>query len=46
LTTEQARQIARQWIAEVTMGADVSASRQAERKAAGVADLCRLYVSN
>jgi integrase len=46
LTTEQARQIARQWIAEVTMGADVSASRQAERKAANVADLCRLYVSD
>jgi integrase len=46
LTTEQARQIARQWIAEVTMGADVSATRQAERKAASVADLCRLYVSN
>jgi integrase len=46
LTTEQARQIARQWIAEVTMGTDVSASRKAERKATSVADLCTLYVSN
>src|SRR5271163_815985 len=46
LTTEQARQIARQWIAEVTMGTDVSASRKAERNAASVADLCTLYVSN
>jgi hypothetical protein len=44
LTTEQARQIARQWIAEVTLGTDVSADRRAERKAATVADLCILYL--
>jgi integrase len=46
LTTDQARQIARQWTAEVTMGTDVSASRKAERKPTSVADLCTLYVSN
>jgi integrase len=46
LTTEQARQIARRWIAEVTMGTDVSADRRAERKAATVADLCILYLRN
>ena len=46
LTTEQARQIARQWIAEVTLGTDVSASRKSERKAATIADLCNLYLRN
>lgn len=46
LTTEEARNIARLRIAEVTQGADPSAERQKVRKAITVAELCDLYLAD
>jgi integrase len=45
LTPDQARQIARKWLAEAAMGGDVSGDRQAGRKAAIVEDLAARYLA-
>ena len=45
LTVDQARAIARDWLAEIRKGGDPSARRQAERKALKVTDLCDRYLS-
>ncbi|MFD0846900.1 tyrosine-type recombinase/integrase [Sphingosinicella xenopeptidilytica] len=45
LTTEEARTLARQKLAEVAHGADPSAERQQIRQAITIAELCDLYVT-
>ena len=45
LTVDQARQIAKQWLAEVALGGDVAADRMAARKAETVADLGRRFIA-
>jgi integrase len=44
LTCDEARQIARKWLAEVATGTDVSAERQANRRSATIADLAARYL--
>ena len=44
MTCEQARNIARQWLANARAGSDVSATRKAEREAPTVADLAKRYL--
>lgn len=45
LAPDQARQIARKWLAEAAMGGDVSGDRQAGRKAATVSHLAARYLA-
>jgi integrase len=45
LASDQARQIARKWLAEVAMGGDISGDRRAGRKAATVSDLAARYLA-
>jgi integrase len=44
VTAEQAREIARQWLAEVAAGGDPSQHRQAARKGPNVAELCHRFL--
>ena len=46
LTVDQARQIAKQWIAEAALGGDVSRDRRAARNAETVADLARRFITD
>ena len=45
VTCEQAREIARQWLAEVSAGGDPSATRKAKKDASTVADLAARYMA-
>lgn len=45
LTVEKARDVARQWLADVSAGGDPSAAKQAGRKAATVAQLAERYLT-
>jgi integrase len=46
LTPDQARRTAREWLADAARGVDVSADRQAGRKAETVADLAARYLTD
>ncbi len=46
LTVDQARQIAKQWLAEVALGGDVGGDRIAARNAETVADLARRFITD
>ena len=46
ITTEQARKIARDWLAEVTAGGDPSEARRTARASVTVADLCDRYMAD
>ena len=46
LTVDQARQIAKQWLAEVALGKDVSATKQSNRKAQSIEELAKRYISD
>jgi integrase len=45
LTTEEARQIARKWVASALLGNDVSATRQEARSSAVVSELAKRYLN-
>src|SRR5882724_1600463 len=45
LTCDQARDVARQWLAEVARGGDPSGARQTQRKAATVKQLGERYLA-
>lgn len=46
LTVDEARAIARQWMAAAASGLDVSATRKADRKAGTVSDLAKRYLED